>query len=49
VLGDLAVKYVKESGRSLIDIRDIMQTLAEINFGKQQNQKGRAAGLKLGI
>jgi len=50
VLGDLAVKYVNESGRRLIDIRDIMQALAENNFGKQQpKKKSRVAGLMFGF
>jgi hypothetical protein len=30
---------VKESGRNLMDIMDIMQALAKINFGKQQKTK----------
>jgi hypothetical protein len=34
----LATKFVKESGRSLIGIKNIMQSLAEIKSGKQQKK-----------
>ena len=38
----LATKFVKESGRSLIGIKNIMQSLAEIKSGKQQKKKKQA-------